>query len=215
MKGEALIMPKLTLYNRDGEEVSEVEVRAELFAAPIKKGALYHTAVAQRARRRQGTAATKGRSFVRGGGAKPWPQKGTGRARHGSIRSPIWVGGAVTFGPHPRSFGYKVPKKIRRAAFCSALSAKVREGKLIVVDDFKIERPQTKAMVRLLENLKASGGALIVTAQTDENVIKSARNLPGVNTITAPQLNVLDILNHNYLVLSQDALEKVEEVFGA
>mgnify|MGYP001281292946 CR=1 FL=1 len=215
MKGEALIMPKLTLYNRDGEQVSEVEVQAELFAAPIKKGALYHTAVAQRARRRQGTAATKGRSFVRGGGAKPWPQKGTGRARHGSIRSPIWVGGAVTFGPHPRSFGYRVPKKIRRAALRSALSAKVQEGKLIVVDDFKIEKPHTKTVLRLLENLKASGGALIVTAQTDENVIKSARNLPGVKTIIAPQLNVLDILSHNYLVLSQDALKKAEEVFGA
>ncbi|NMD43343.1 MAG: 50S ribosomal protein L4 [Firmicutes bacterium] len=208
-------MPKLTLYNRDGEKVKEVAVRAELFAAPIRKGALYQTAVAQMARRRQGSAATKGRSLVRGGGAKPWPQKGTGRARHGSIRSPIWVGGAVTFGPHPRNFGYRIPKKVRRAALCSALSAKALEEKLIVVDDFKIDQPRTRAVVNLLKNLKASGKALIVTACADENVIKSARNLPGVKTITAPQLNVLDILNHNYLVLSQDALEKVEEVFGA
>lgn len=208
-------MPKLTLYNRDGEKVKEVEVRAELFAAPMKKGALYQTAVAQRARRRQGTASTKGRSFMRGGGAKPWPQKGTGRARHGSIRSPIWVGGAVTFGPHPRNYGYRIPKKMRRAALCSALSAKVSEDKLIVVDDFQIEKLQTKAVVNLLKNLKASGKVLLVTARADENVIKSARNLPGVRTITAAQLNALDILNHNYLVLSQDALEKVEEVFGA
>ncbi len=208
-------MPKLTLYNRDGEQVSEVEVQAGLFDAPLKKGALYHTAVAQRARRRLGTASTKGRGFVRGGGAKPWPQKGTGRARHGSTRSPIWVGGAVTFGPQPRSFGYRIPKKIRRAALCSALSSKVREGKLVVVDDFKIEQPQTKAVVRLLENLKASGGALIVTAQPDRNVIKSARNLPKVKTLTAAQLNVLDILNHDFLILSQEALEKVQEVFGA
>lgn len=207
-------MPKLTLYNRDGEQVSEVEVQAGLFDAPLKKGALYHTAVAQRARRRQGTASTKGRGFVRGGGAKPWPQKGTGRARHGSTRSPIWVGGAVTFGPHPRSFGYRVPKKIRRAALCSILSSKVREGKLVVVDDFKIEQPQTKDVVSLLRNLNVFAGALIVTAQPAPNVIKSARNLPGVNTITAAQLNVLDILNHDYIIFSREALEKVQEVFG-
>lgn len=215
MKGEALIMSKLTLYNRDGEQLKEVEVQPGLFDAPLKKGALYHTTVAQRARRRLGTASTKGRSFVRGGGAKPWPQKGTGRARHGSTRSPIWVGGAVTFGPHPRSYGGRIPKKIRRAALSSALSSKAREGKLAVVDDFKIERPQTKAVVRLLENLKAPGGALIVTARPEPNVIKSARNLPGVKTLTAPQLNALDIMSHDFLILSQEALEKVQEVFGA
>ena len=208
-------MPKLTLYNRDGEQAGEVEVQAGLFAASINEGALYHAAAAQRAGRRRGTAATKGRSFVRGGGAKPWPQKGTGRARHGSIRSPIWVGGAVTFGPHPRDFGYRIPKKMRRVALRSALSAKVQEEKLVVVDDFKIEKPQTKALVSLLEKLGTTGKTLIVTAQPDENIIKSARNLPGVKTMIAPQLNVLDILDHNYLVLSQDALKKVEEVFGA
>lgn len=208
-------MPKLNLYNRDGEQVSEIEVQAGLFDAPLKKGALYQTVVAQRARRRQGTASTKGRGFVRGGGAKPWPQKGTGRARHGSTRSPIWVGGAVTFGPHPRSFGFRLPKKIRRAALCSALSTKVREGKVMIVDDFGIEQPRTKAVVRLLENLKASGGALIVTAQPDHNVIKSARNLSRVKTLAARQLNVLDILSHDFLIFSQDALETVQEVFGA
>lgn len=208
-------MPKLTLYNRDGEQVSEVELLEGLFAAPIKKGALYHTALAQRAGRRQGTAATKGRSLMRGGGAKPWPQKGTGRARHGSTRSPIWVGGAVTFGPHPRKYGYRVPKKMRRVALRSALSAKVREGKLVVVDGFEMEKPQTRAIVNMFERLGISGKTLIVTAGVDETMIKSARNLPGVKTITAPQLNVLDILEHDYLVLSQDALKKAEEVFGA
>ncbi len=208
-------MPKLTLYNREGERLSEIEVQAGLFDAPLKKGALYHTAVAQRARRRQGTASTKGRGFVRGGGAKPWPQKGTGRARHGSTRSPIWVGGAITFGPHPRNFGYRIPKKIRRAALCSALSSKAREGKLIVVDDLKIDEPRTKAVVQLLDNLKASGGVLIVTAGPDINVIKSARNLPKLKTITAAQLNALDILNHDFLILSQEALGRVQEVFGA
>jgi large subunit ribosomal protein L4 len=208
-------MPKLTLYNRDGEQVSEVELLEGLFAAPIKEGALYHTALAQRASRRQGTAATKGRSFMRGGGAKPWPQKGTGRARHGSTRSPIWVGGAVTFGPQPRNFGYRVPKKMRRVALRSALSAKVQENKLVVVDGFEMEKPQTRAVVNMFEKLGVSGKTLIVIAGVDENMIKSARNLPGVKTITAPQLNVLDILDHDYLVLSRDALEKVEEVFGA
>ncbi|NLA26906.1 MAG: 50S ribosomal protein L4 [Firmicutes bacterium] len=208
-------MAKLTLYNREGERLREIDVQEGLFNASLKEGALYHTVVAQRARRRQGTASTKGRGYVRGGGAKPWPQKGTGRARHGSIRSPIWVGGAITFGPHPRNFGYSIPKKIRRAALCSALSSRAREGKLLVVDDFMIDEPRTKAVVRLLDNLKASGRALIVTAVPDPNVIKSARNLRKVKTLTAAQLNALDIINHDFLILSEDALEKVQEVFGA
>ncbi len=207
-------MPKLALYNRDGEQVDEVEVQAGIFEAPVKEGALYQTAVSQAARRRQGTASSKDRSEVRGGGSKPWPQKGTGRARHGSIRSPIWTGGGVTFGPHPRDFGKKVPKKMRRAALKSALSDKFKEGKLLVVDDFAIDTPQTKNMVGLLGNLNVSGGTLIISAEPDQNIIKSARNLPGVKTILARQLNVLDILNHNFLVMSKAALEQVEEVFG-
>ena len=142
------------------------------------------------------------------------PQKGTGRLPR-QHPPPIWVGGAVVFGPHPRSYAYRVPKKVRRAALASALSDRVREGKLIVVDDFQIEQPKTKAVVRLLENLQVSGSALLVTAQPDVNVIKSARNLPGVKTLTAAQLNVLDILNHEYLILSREALEKVQEVFGS
>ncbi len=207
-------MPKLSLYNRDGEQVDEIEVQASLFGAPLNKGALYQTAVSQAARRRQGTASTKDRSEVRGGGDKPWPQKGTGRARHGSIRSPIWVGGGVTFGPKPRDYKKAVPKKMRRAALKSALSDKFNEGKLVVVDDFAIDAPKTKQMVAMLEHLKVGGGVLVVNAQPDINVIKAARNLPRVRTILARQLNVLDILNHNYLVMSRDALQQVEEVFG-
>ena len=126
-------MPRLALYNRNGEQVGEMDVQEGLFDAPMKKGALYHTAVTQAARRRQGTAASRDRSEVRGGGSKPWPQKGTGRARHGSSRSPVWVGGGTVFGPHPREYGYNVPKKMRRAALRSILSDKVREGKLMVV----------------------------------------------------------------------------------
>jgi len=207
-------MPKLSLYNRDGEQVDEIEVQAGLFEAPLKQGALHQTAVSQAARRRQGTASSKDRSEVRGGGSKPWPQKGTGRSRHGSSRSPIWVGGGATFGPHPRDFSTKVPKKMRRAALKSALSDKVKEGKLIVVDDFSIDTPQTKKMAALLDKLKVSGGALIVCDKPDLNVIKAARNLPKVKTILARQLNVLDILTYNYLVMSKAALEQVEEVFG-
>lgn len=207
-------MPKLSLYNGDGEQVDEIEVQASLFGAPLKKGALYQTAVSQAARRRQGTASSKDRSEVRGGGSKPWPQKGTGRARHGSIRSPIWTGGGVTFGPHPRDFGTKVPKKMRRAALRTALTDKVNEGKLLVVDDFAIDSPRTKKVAALLDKLKVSGGALIVSAEADLNLIKSARNLPRVKTILARQLNVLDILTYNYLVMSREALQQVEEVFG-
>ncbi len=207
-------MPKLSLYNRDGEQVDEIEVQASLFGAPLNQGALYQTAVSQTARRRQGTASSKNRSEVRGGGDKPWPQKGTGRARHGSVNSPIWVGGGVTFGPKPRDFSKSVPKKMRRVALKSALSDKYNEGKVVIVDDFAIDTPKTKQMVALLEQLKVEGGALVVNAHPDTNIIKAARNLPKVKTILARQLNVLDILNYNYLVMSKDALEQVEEVFG-
>ncbi len=207
-------MPKLSLYNRDGEQVDEIELQASLFGAPLKRGALHQTAVSQAARRRQGTASSKDRSEVRGSGSKPWPQKGTGRARHGSVKSPIWVGGGVTFGPHPRDFSTKVPKKMRRAALRSALSDKVNDGKLIVVDDYAIDTPQTKKVAALLEKLNITGGALIAIDQPDLNIIKGARNLPRVKTILARQLNVLDILTYNYLVMSKAALQQAEEVFG-
>ncbi len=207
-------MPKLSLYNRDGEQVDEIELQAGIFEAPLNQGALHQTVVSQSARRRLGTASSKGRSQIRGSGSKPWPQKGTGRARHGSVKSPIWVGGGVTFGPHPRSFSTKVPKKMRRVALKSALSDKVREGKLIVVDDFAVDAPQTKIVAALLDKLKINGGALIVSEKPDYNLIKGARNLPRVKTILANQLNVLDILTYNYLVINKSALEQVEEVFG-
>jgi large subunit ribosomal protein L4 len=194
--------------------VGEVDVQAALFAAPLRKGALYQTAVSQAARQRQGTSAARDRSEVRGGGSKPWAQKGTGRARHGSTRSPIWVGGGATFGPHPRDYGFTVPKKVRRAALQSALSAKVSEGMLLVVDDLAITEPKTKQMVRLLDKLNASRSALVVIPEPDLNVIKSARNLPRVKTIVARQLNVLDILSYDYVVMTREALEKVQEVFG-
>lgn len=207
-------MPSLALYNRDGEQVGEIEVQPALFAAPIKKGALYQTTISQAARKRQGTSAARDRSEVSGGGNKPWAQKGTGRARHGSTRSPIWVGGGSVFGPHPRDYGFTVPKKIRRAALRSALSAKVGRGMLLVVDDLAVTEPKTKSMVQLLNKLKVSKSTLIITAEPNLNVIKSARNLPRVKTIAARQLNVLDILSYDYLIMTGEALGIVQEVFG-
>ncbi|MBS3942929.1 MAG: 50S ribosomal protein L4 [Dethiobacter sp.] len=207
-------MPSLTLYNRDGEQVGEIEVQTALFAAPIKKSALYQTTISQAARKRQGTSAVRDRSEVRGGGNKPWAQKGTGRARHGSTRSPIWVGGGSVFGPHPRDYGFTVPKKIRRAALRSALSAKVGLGMLLVVDDLGVQEPKTKSMIQLLNKLKVFKSALIITAEPNPNVIKSARNLPRIKTTIARQLNVLDILSYDYLIMTGEALGIVQEVFG-
>ncbi|HHX87607.1 MAG TPA: 50S ribosomal protein L4 [Firmicutes bacterium] len=207
-------MPNLVIYNQQGEQVGQIEAPASLFKAPLKKGALYHTVVSQTARQRQGTASTRTRSQVRGGGSKPWPQKGTGRARHGSIRSPIWTGGGVTFGPQPRNFGYKVPKKVRRAALSTALSSKNKQGKVLVMEGITLDRPHTKGVVSMLNSLKVEGKALFVTARPDHNLIKSARNIPGVSTTFSQQLNVLDILNHDYLIFTREALQRLEEVYG-
>jgi len=207
-------MPKLALYNNEGEQVDQIDVQESLFSAPIKQGAMHQAAVTQAARRRLGTASTRDRGEIRGGASKPWPQKGTGRSRHGSINSPIWTGGGVAFGPRPRDYDPKMPKKMRRAALKSALSDKVSEGKLLVVEMFVFEKPQTKTMAGLLKKLNVIDSALIVIDQPDLNMIKSARNLPRVKTILARQLNVLDILTYNHLVLSKEALKQVEEVFG-
>lgn len=214
MKGDALVMPKVALYDREGRQLEEIMVREDLFGAPLKQGALYQSVVSQQSRRRLGTAASRDRSEVRGGGSKPWPQKGTGRSRHGSTRSPIWVGGGTIFGPNPRAYGGKVPKKVRRAALKSALSVKVREGRLKLIEDYGFDRPHTKEMAALLEKLQVGGGVLLVLNAPDMNVIKSARNLPRVKTILGSQLNALDILAHKYVVMSRSALDQVEEVFG-
>ncbi len=207
-------MPKLSLYNKDGEQVDQIEVQDSLFGAPLNKGALYQTAVSQAKRRRQGSASSKDRSEVRGGGDKPWPQKGTGRSRHGSVNSPLWTGGGVTFGPKPRNFRSKVPKKMRLVALRSALSDKLREGKLYLVDDFAVNEPKTKVLVALFKQLNLEGGTLVVGAVSDFNLNRAARNLPGVKTILARQLNVLDILSYENLLLNREALNQVEEVFG-
>ena len=207
-------MPTVSVYNTGGEQVGEVNLADNLFACPVHKSAMYDVAVMQQANRRQGTASTKTRSEVRGGGRKPWRQKGTGRARHGTIRSPIWVGGGVAFGPKPRSYRYSLPKKIKRLALKSALSAKTQDGKVVVVDTFALDEPKTKSIVSALENLNVQGKALLVTASSDQVVYKSARNISDVNTTIANKLNVLDILNSDYLVFTRDAVDRTEEVFA-
>ncbi|NLP18409.1 MAG: 50S ribosomal protein L4, partial [Firmicutes bacterium] len=160
------------------------------------------------------TASTKSRGEVRGGGRKPWRQKGTGRARHGSIRSPIWRGGAITFGPKPRDYTINIPKKIRNLALKSALTAKVAAGELIVVEELNFDVPRTRKMVGILENLKVGGKALIVTGGPNAMVAKSARNIPGVKSLPATALNVYDLLLHGQLILTEGAVAKVEEVLG-
>jgi large subunit ribosomal protein L4 len=168
----------------------------------------------QRASLRQGTHKVKNRSEVAGGGRKPWRQKGTGRARQGSIRSPQWRGGGVVFGPTPRSYAYKLPKKVRRLAIKSALSSKVIDNNIVVLEDLAFNAPKTKEMTAVLNGLSVAKKALIVTADNNENVALSARNIPGVTVVTASGVNVLDVLNHEKLIMTKAAVQKVEEVLA-
>ncbi len=207
-------MPTVALLNQSGTQVGDIELSDTVFGIEPNEHVLHQAVVMQQASLRQGNHKVKNRSEVRGGGRKPWRQKGTGRARHGSIRSPQWVGGGVVFGPTPREYGYKLPKKVRRLALKSALSSKVKEDALIVVDELQLDAPKTKAMVSIMSNLSVDHTALIVTADYDEKVALSARNIPGVQVITANHVNVLDILKHDKLVLTKSAAEKVEEVLS-
>lgn len=207
-------MPKVAVYNIEGQQVGEIELADTVFGAEVNEAAIKQVVDMQLANRRRGTASTKGRGEVRGGGRKPWRQKGTGRARHGSRRSPIWRGGAVIFGPKPRDYSFTVPKKLKRTALRSALSAKVAAGELTVLEGLEFDTPWTKRMVEILRNLQISGKALIVTGLPDLKVAKSARNIPGVKSLPVNNLNVYDLLLHERLVLTKDAVAKVEEVLG-
>ncbi len=208
-------MPTVDVYNGQGERVGELELHEDIFGADVKEHLLFDVSQMLLNNRRRGTASTKTRAEVRGGGSRPWRQKGTGRARHGTIRSPIWAGGGVVFGPKPRSYRYALPKKVRRAAMRSALSAKVQQNELIVLESLHLPQPKTREIVNLLDNLNAEGRVLLVTAGPDENVFKSGRNLPRVKTTVAQQINVLDILNCNRLILTADAVATVQEVFAS
>ncbi|MDR4888449.1 50S ribosomal protein L4 [Bacillus timonensis] len=207
-------MPKVSLYNQTGSAVGEIELNDSVFGVEPNQQVLFDAVIMQRASLRQGTHKTKIRSEVAGGGRKPWRQKGTGRARQGSIRSPQWRGGGTVFGPTPRSYSYKLPKKVRRLAIKSALSTKVLEENILVLDNLVLEAPKTKDMVAVLKGLNVERKALIVTADVNEAVELSARNIPGVTVVAANGVSVLDVLNHDKLVITKAAVEKVEEVLA-
>lgn len=207
-------MPKVEVLNVSGVKVGELELADTVFGIEPNTHVLHSAVLLQQAAQRQGTHKTKGRSEVRGGGRKPWKQKGTGRARQGSIRAPQWVGGGTVFGPTPRSYGFKLPKKVRRLAIKSALSSKVIANELIVLDQLSFAAPKTKEFVAVLKNLNVDRKALIVTASYEDNVALSARNIPGIKFIEADGINVLDVLVHDKLIITQDAVAKVQEVLA-
>ena len=207
-------MPKVALYNQAGAQVGEVELNDSVFGIEPNQHVLHDAVLMQQASLRQGTHDTKGRSEVRGGGRKPWKQKGTGRARQGSIRAPQWVGGGTVFGPTPRSYAYKLPKKVRRLAIKSALSSKVRDNEILVLEGLNFDAPKTKEMTQVLKGLNVDRKALVVTGEFSENVALSARNIPGIKFVTAEGISVLDVLKHDKLIITKDAVAKVEEVLG-
>lgn len=207
-------MPKVAIYNVSGSQVGELELADTVFGIEPNVHVLHSAVVLQQASQRQGTHKTKGRSEVSGGGRKPWKQKGTGRARQGSTRSPQWVGGGTVFGPTPRKYGFKLPKKVRRLAIKSALSSKVIDQNIIVLDQLAFAAPKTKEFVGMLANLKVNRKALVVTASYEDNVALSARNIPGVKFVPAEGINVLDVLVHDKLIITKDAVAKVQEVFA-
>lgn len=202
---------ELDVVDRQGMQVGKIEVDEKAFAAEVK-GHLFHQVVRmQLANRRQGTAATKTRGEVSGGGKKPWRQKGTGRARAGSTRSPLWRGGGVALGPKPRNYSYSLPKKVKRAALRSALTLKLQEGLLKIIDRLELPEPKTKQMVGLLKTLGVEKSALIVIAADNLNVQLAARNLPSVQVMRAEGMNIYDLLSHDFLICTQDALMKLHE----
>ncbi|MBD7970960.1 50S ribosomal protein L4 [Paenibacillus gallinarum] len=207
-------MPKVALYNVSGSQVGEVELNDAVFGIEPNTHVLHDAVVMQRASLRQGTHKVKGRSEVRGGGRKPWKQKGTGRARQGSIRAPQWVGGGTVFGPTPRSYAFKLPKKVRRLAIKSALSSKVIDNEIIVLDALTLNTPKTKEFAAILNNLKVDRKALIVGSGYDDNVALSARNIPGVKFVAADGINVLDVLTYDKLIITKEAVQMVEEVLA-
>ncbi|MBM7663362.1 large subunit ribosomal protein L4 [Bacillus mesophilus] len=207
-------MPKVALYNQTGSTVGEIELNDSVFGIEPNESVLFDAVIMQRASLRQGSHKVKNRSEVRGGGRKPWRQKGTGRARQGSIRSPQWRGGGIVFGPTPRSYSFKLPKKVRRLAIKSALSTKVLEENILVLDNLALAAPKTKEMVTVLKGLNVDSKTLIVTGDANEAVELAARNIPGVTVVAADGVNVLDVLNHDKLLMTKAAVEKVEEVLA-
>ena len=208
-------MPTTTLYSRTGEEIGQVELPEMLFSAPINTAVLHQVVIAQLAGRHLGTHDTKKRGEVAGGGKKPYRQKGTGRARQGSTRSPQFRGGGVVFGPQPRSYAQRLPRQMRRLALVGALTSKLDDDAIRVIDGFGLEGPKTRDIVSIIEALgRSEGRVLIVAPATDETLILSARNLPRVEVIRADSLNVVALLNADTVLIEQPALTKMEEVYG-
>ncbi len=207
-------MPTVEVFNMTGQKVSDMELAENVFGVEINEGLVHQAVVMQLASQRLGTHATKTRGMVRGGGRKPWKQKGTGRARSGSTRSPIWVGGGTIFGPHPRSYAFSMPRKQRRLAIKCALTDKVNNKDFIVLENLEFSAPKTKDVVKMLSDFSIDNKALIITADFVENVEKSSHNIPGVKAINSNGLNVYDILNHNKLFITKDAVARIEEVLA-
>ena len=206
-------MPTVGVFNKEGNKVADMELNESVFAAEINEYALHQVVVALLANKRQGTQSTKTRSEVRGGGIKPWRQKGTGRARQGSIRAPQWIKGGIVFAPKPRDYRVSVPKSMRKVAMKSALTSKVQENQMIVLESLNFEAPKTKNVVEMLKALEANK-ALIITAESNEVVYKSARNIQGISIIPANNINVYDLLKYEKLIITKDAVSKIEEVYA-
>ena len=207
-------MPKVDVYDLKGKKVSDIELADSVFGIEPNENIVHSVLVNYLANQRQGTQSTKTRAEVSGGGKKPWRQKGTGRARQGSTRSPQWIKGGIALGPKPRSYKYTVNKKERRLAIKSILSSKVLEKELTVVDKLEVKEIKTKTMAKALVDLKVEGKTLIVVPEVNKNVLMSARNIEGVKTITANNINVFDLLKYNNLILSVDTVKKLEEVYA-
>ena len=207
-------MPKVDLYNVSGKVIGDIELKDEVFNAEINADAMYLAVESYLANQRQGTQSTKTRAEVRGGGVKPWRQKGTGRARQGSIRAPQWIKGGIALGPKPRTYTIKLNKKVKRIAIKSALSSKVAENDIIVLDAIDFSEIKTKNMVEVLKNLNLETNALIVLGDKNENVVRSAKNIPNVKTAYVNTINVYDIVKYNKFIVTSDAVHKIEEVYA-
>jgi large subunit ribosomal protein L4 len=207
-------MPKVDLFNMKGETVGEIELNDNIFGIDVNENAVHLAVQNQLANKRQGTQSTKTKSEVRGGGKKPWRQKGTGRARQGSTRSAQWIKGGIVLGPKPRSYSYTLPKKLKKLALKSALTSKVNEKEILVLDVLNFESIKTKQMANVLNSLKVESSVLIVLDSKNDAVEKSARNIPGVKTAFVNTINVFDILKYEKFIITRDAVEKVEEVYA-
>lgn len=207
-------MPKVALYDITGSQIGDIELKDDVFGVEVNTHVMYEAVKNYLANQRQGTQSAKTRAEVRGGGRKPWRQKGTGHARQGSIRAPQWKGGGVVFAPKPRDYSYSIPKKVKRLALKSALSSKVLDQEIIVVDSLTLAEPKTKEMVKVLKNLNSGKKALVVIPERDENVVRASANIEGVKTAYVNTINVYDILNCDSFIITKDAVNKVEEVYA-